>query len=498
MKKVTLFWPPIPNGPLNFVIYPSMGMAYLDSVLREKFEVQIVDANLLHPTIEFYKWYNEGKYGEERARGIEEGILKKMITITERTNPEILGVGSWTYNMPFIAEFTREFKARNPDIPLILGGINPTLIPDETLQTLPYVDYLVRGEGEYTFPELVQKITKKKSASKVKGVSFIKDKQIVHTENRPAIKNLDSLPFMDYDNFLGFDKWYKENGLDFIQVMTSRGCVANCSFCTVHQVWKSQRFYSDEYVLKQMSHMLDLYNFKNDIVAFMDDNFVASFEKTKRLIEKFKEKFPEYIWQIVDMRIDALSEGFLQYVRKKGCEFIGFGVESINASSLKFMNKTLNPEQYKRRVFNLLDTAEKLKIRTMLSSILGTPNETREEMLNQANFYVDIFNKHPHAGIDVEPLVVHPATPLWYKYKKGEMKIYKRPKGAPKRFYEGLFADKWDHLVEMVPNSYRIPNENMTKEEFESILKKIFEILFPLSENSRAGLIREKQYYIEV
>ena len=135
--KATIFWPPTPQGRWNFRIYPSMGCAYLDAVLREKYKVSVVDANIVHGnTAEFYKDYNKIHNPSKTVLDVWDDILNKLIKITEETNPDFLCVGSWSYNMPFIAEFTRNFKARNPNIPIILGGINPTLIPNETLKAL--------------------------------------------------------------------------------------------------------------------------------------------------------------------------------------------------------------------------------------------------------------------------------------------------------------------------------------------------------------------------
>lgn len=496
--KITLFWPPIPQGSWNFRIYPCLGSAYLDAVLRDRHDVSIIDSNIVHgKTAEFYKDYNENNTPSKKVLVIWDNIIMNLIKITERTQPEILCVGSWSYNMPVVAEFTRKFKARNPDIPIILGGANPTLIPNETLSALPYIDYLARGEGEETIVELVETIEKKRELKDVKGICFWKNNKIKHTPERGYIKKLDDLPFMDYENFIGFKDW-NSNPMEFLQVMTTRGCVGKCSFCTVYQIWKTERFYSPEYVNKQIKHLLDLYDYKEQKVAFMDDNFVVNLDKTKKLINTFREKYSDYVWQIIDMRVEAMSKEFFDYISKNKCEFVGFGVESIHTASLMFLNKTINSEEYKRKVFKILDYAQEGNIRTMLSSILGTPKESKKDMITQANFFVEVFNNYKDSNFDVAPLVIHPATDLWYKYKKNELGLYKRPRHSPKRFYEGMFADKWDHLLEFVPNAYRIESEKMKREEFESLLYNLIKNkLNPLTRVARKMLDREKIPLVE-
>lgn len=432
IKKITLFFPPIPNGIWAWLIYPSMGMAYLDAVLREKFDVTIVDSNLLHPTAEFYEKYNRLKY-PTRWKEIHPKILEKMIKITGKTQPDIVGVGSWSFNMSVVAEFLREFKARNPEIPLILGGITPTHMPTEVLELMPYIDYIGRGEGEYTLLELCQKLSENKSVNKVKGISFKnKEGKIVHTPDRPPIQNLNKMPLFDYENFLGFKKWNSPHRMHYLEVMTSRGCVAHCSFCSVAAFWGRERFYSDEYVIKQIKHLLDLYDFVENKIAWMDDNFVVHFSKTKKLLEKAHITFPEYKHQIIDMRIDSTYAGctpveFLQFAKKVKVEFAGFGMESLNSESLTFIHKTISPERYKNIVHKLLDLGEKNKIRIYLSGIIGLPNETKKDMIRQVNFFIDVFNNYKFGEGDVEPPCLHPGTKLWKEYLEGKIKVYKLP-----------------------------------------------------------------------
>jgi radical SAM superfamily enzyme YgiQ (UPF0313 family) len=500
INKVTLIFPPIPNGQWAWVIYPSMGMAYLDAVLRDKFDVTIVDSNLLHPTVEFYEEYNKLKY-PARWKEIHPKILKKIIKITEKTQPDILGIGSWSFNMSFVAEFIREFKARNPEIPIILGGITPTHMPTEVLELLPYIDYIVRGEGEITIQELLEKLSRNESVNRVKGISFRnKEGKIVHTPDRSPIKKLDQLPFFDYENFLGFKKWNSPPKMHYLEVMASRGCTANCSFCTVAAFWGRQRFYSDEYVIKQIKHLLDLYDFIENKIAWMDDNFVIQFNKTKRLLKKAHIIFPEYAHQLVDMRIESIHAGctpaeFLNFAKKVKVEFMGFGMESLNSNSLIFMNKTINLEKYKKIVYKLINLGEKYKIRIYLSGIIGLPNETKKDMIKQTNFYIDVFNNYKFGEFCAEPPCLHPGTKLWKEYLEGKIKVYRVLPESAKRWQESLFSEKYNHLIWMVPNAYRIANNKMNVEEFEYILYKIYRILIRLGNISREE--KQPRFFVE-
>jgi len=306
------------------------------------------------------------------------------------------------------------------------------------------------------------------------------------------IAELDMLPVMDYEDFLGFHDWNRRP-MEFAQVMASRGCVGRCSFCTVYQVWGAQRFYSPEYVIHQIRHLADLYPYENPTVAFMDDNFLVNLDRMKKLIGVFKDNFKDYKWQIVDMRVDAISKDFFDFIKSMDCEFVGFGVESVHCASLDFLNKTADAQAYKNKVFKILDLAEGMRIRTMLSSILGTPHETRADMIMQADFFIEVFNNYRYANFDVAPLVIHPRTDLWHAYKSKQIEVYKRPAHSPKRFYEGMFADKWDHLIEFVPNAYRVANTKMPRDEFEGLLNDLIKNrLNPLTRAARQRLDNER------
>lgn len=141
----------------------------------------------------------------------------------------------------------------------VLGGYHPTAIPDELLSH-PQVDIIVRGEGELTMKELVQK----GSPEGVLGVSFKKGKQIIHNPDRPLIGDLDSLPFPARHLRRQKDKdRMNSNGREFDVITMSRGCWGRCSFCCEPYMSKGRmRFRSPENIIKELFEIIAFHNEK--------------------------------------------------------------------------------------------------------------------------------------------------------------------------------------------------------------------------------------------
>jgi radical SAM superfamily enzyme YgiQ (UPF0313 family) len=456
MKKVVLFSP-----PPNFISsnhdcevaesHPCLCLMYIAKVLeKNNFEAIVVDSSL-----DSQKNPSLGKSPQ--------ALLLSLVKKVEKTRPDFLGVTTISYNMPFVAEFTKLFKARNQDIPLILGGVNPTLLPDETLSLFPHIDYLVRGEGEYTFLELIQKLEKNKSVNDVKGLSFWKDGKIVHTSNRPFIENLDNLPFIDFENYLEIPKNIK------FDLLTSRGCDKGCSFCSITPTQGGRfRFFSIDYLRKQIKHLLNLYGdkYKGNCtnLAFYDSYIFSDQARIRKMINMMKNDFPELHW-FSYARADCLSRELCRELKKSGYELAEMGIESIIPDTLKFLNKTPDPKSYIQKTKKILRILEEEKIQTYLSFIIGAPNETKEDMLKMRDFVNEQKVKQNTCSIGIGILMVFPGTNMWYKYLNNQITLFRVPVD------EGInpFGEKYSNLPWMTPGAFRVENKNMSNEDYAKI-----------------------------
>jgi len=128
---------------------------------------------------------------------------------------------------------------------IILGGSHATFFPEQILQHYPEIDYIVLGEGEYTFFELVKGLREKKDLRNISGIAFKENNNIIITSAREVIKNLDEIPFPAH-HFVQWHRYtpsgvdrrdWKATGRKYAVMITSRGCPYNCTYCSVIAFW---------------------------------------------------------------------------------------------------------------------------------------------------------------------------------------------------------------------------------------------------------------------
>jgi len=227
-----------------------------------------------------------------------------------------------------------EVKALDPSITTVVGGYHASLCPEDFDRE--YVDVIVHGEGETTFPDVVKALEKKGDLGEVAGITFRRDGRQVTTPARPLHRNLDSLPLPvrhlsdQYRRDYHFHFW--ENPYT---VETSRGCPYRCTFCSV---WKFHqlkcRFRSPERVVE------DLKTVKSNIICFVDDNFFQSFRRVERLYELIKEAgIKAQYW--AQLRSDSIVKrpDVVEKWAEIGLSSVLIGFEKFREDELKSVNK---------------------------------------------------------------------------------------------------------------------------------------------------------------
>lgn len=264
--------------------------------------------------------------------------------------------------------------AKENDITTILGGYHPTLVPDELLSH-PQVDMVVRGEGEHTMKELVQKDCPKS----VLGVSYKEDGNVIHNEDRPMIEDLDSLPFParhlrrhKYKNRMN------NNGREMDVICTSRGCWGRCSFCCEPVMNRSyQRFRSPENVMAELLEITSFHNGKPLRILVVDPNFMGDPERIHRLCDLLHRHKLDIQFSVM-MRVDSVAKN-PQLIRKM-CDsgFLEYelGIESPNLKDLKNTRKGITLEMQREAVRILRDNGANVSG----TFVIGLPGQTEEEI----------------------------------------------------------------------------------------------------------------------
>ena len=210
----------------------------------------------------------------------------------------------------------------------VIGGFFPTCNPEITFN-FGHVDYLVRGEGEVTFSELVDFFNGKSRLADIKGISYIRNSRIVHNPDRPPIEDLNVLPMPDYET-------YAKKYINFTEgsIYSSRGCSNNCLFCSIRQFWNGcNRARSVENTIKEIELLASM-GFEH--VNFKDETMNLNKKRTLDILERAKCNDVDF--KIKLMPCD-LPSGFLRKAVSCGVDCIQIGVESVVPVSIKEMRK---------------------------------------------------------------------------------------------------------------------------------------------------------------
>lgn len=338
-----------------------------------------------------------------------EKSVKKFIKILKKFNPDVVGIGAVSPTI-YSAWDTAELVKKYSDAKVVMGGDHVTFLPGETLYCCPYVDYIVRGEGEYTTADLLRSIEGKKKIEKVKGVSYRKGNKIVHNPPRPWIKNLDKLPH---------PAWHLVDMYKYIQMVgrsglfvSSRGCTQGCSFCVSSRKlglkWRSR---SAKSVANEMMELASKYP-KLDNLVSIDDNFMMEMDRVEKICDiLIKNKFSKP-W-ICQGRADTIVEGrerLLNKMKKAGCFVIQIGVESPFKDRLKAISKGIVESQAIKAVKLARDAG--LAVRA--TYLFGFEDETIEKMRSTFDFAKNVAKSE---AVQFAILTAFPGTPYFEKVK---------------------------------------------------------------------------------
>ncbi|MEE9585760.1 MAG: radical SAM protein [Nitrososphaerales archaeon] len=264
--------------------------------------------------------------------------------------------------------------AKKKGIVTVLGGFHPTAIPDELLSH-KQVDMVVRGEGELTMRELVQK----GSPEGILGISYKENNNIIHNPDRPLIYDLDSLPFparhLRRQKYIG----PMSKGREVDEIHMSRGCWGRCTFCCEPSMSRSRhRYRSPENVIEEVDQIYNVIHKRKPLYILMGDpNFMGDAKRVDRFCDLLSElKFDIEFNTMV--RADSVARN--PEVVRKMCEnnitHFCMGIESPNLKDLKITHKGINNEIQKRAIQIIRDAGGV----AAATFVIGLPNQSEEEI----------------------------------------------------------------------------------------------------------------------
>lgn len=340
--------------PTTKMVLPPLGLAYLAACLeRAKIEVAIIDANAENLT--------------------PPEVVKKVLI----SKTDLVGIGAVTNTINEAWKIAQQIKKKK-NIPIVLGGIHPTVLPVESLKK-DFIDMVICGEGENALVELASG----KPKSKIAGLSFKKNQKIIHNQPSLLLKNLDLLP-LPARHLLPMEKYGSIGArrTPYTTLISSRGCPYSCSFCSTRKIsGRLFRLRSSKSVILEIDHLVKTYGVRE--INIVDDNFTldkARVEQICRLL--IKRGYDLILKNGNGVRIDSLTYPLLKLMKKAGWHLLAFGIESGNQAILDQNNKGLKLT----KVRQVIGWCQKLGIETEGFFIIGLPGETPETIQETIDF----------------------------------------------------------------------------------------------------------------
>ena len=343
---------------------------------------------LISPTIDTQKRTNKGLMMPQLALYILEGLtpIEHEVKIIEEEIADIdlnedcnlVGISCMTANAPRAYELCKEFKKRGKTV--VLGGVHPTILPDEALQ---YANSVVVGEAEGVWKTL------------------LKDFQ----DDRLKKKYHDPLPDLDAYVPKDFSKIISKRLFQLFPIMTTRGCPYNCDFCCVTNLFgKKIRHIPVENVVQDIKES----GAKN--FMFLDDNIIGHPAYAKALFKAIKPLKIKWVGQ-ASVSLLVNDDELIKLAADSGCKALFFGIESVYEKQLETMRKAIKEIKDLEKAFQKI---KKIGILIHASMVFGFDNDSKETFIETARFLI----KNKVSSVSFNILTPYPGTKIYNDLKK--------------------------------------------------------------------------------
>jgi anaerobic magnesium-protoporphyrin IX monomethyl ester cyclase len=299
----------------------------------------------------------------------------------------------------YALEFARKVRAEAPSVPLVWGGVHPTLLPEQTAAS-ELVDVVVRGEGEPVVGPLADRLAAREPLDDVPGVTFAADDTVVSTPDADLI-DLNTIPVeLPYDLLELED--YPTLQAGRVHIQTSRGCPGRCGFCYNtgfnRRHWRGK---SPERVVAEMAFVRRRFPHVR-IIDPVDDNFFVDRTRVEAICEGVLKQDLKVAWR-ANCRFDYLARydgDFVSLLERSGCMELDFGGESGATAMQQLVCKDVTREQILASVENMRRHAP--TIDPFVSWLSGLPGETYADMEKTFDLMDEMATANPrtqHYGI---------------------------------------------------------------------------------------------------
>lgn len=340
--RIALINPPVESRYVHSIDEP-LGILYLAAQLKDKHDVLIIDSFSHNLTVE------------------------ETVDICLEFDVDIVGVSTvFSTSYKTSQEICQKVKKASPAVITVLGGNTATFMAQE-LVLFPFIDYVVRGESDISFPELVDILSSDGNVAQVKGITYSRDAHVISNANQPIVKELDSLPFPARELLPGAEMYPKS-------ILSTRGCAYGCIYCSTAAFWgKGFRMRGVDNIIKEIESLAS--EGALTYFSFADDCFTLVPKRAMEICKRIREMDLGVEWSCTG-RIETINDELLKSLRGAGCISIFFGIESGSERILKELNRRYTRDEV-IKVYNLCIEND---IKPYFSFIVGLPSETTQDV----------------------------------------------------------------------------------------------------------------------
>jgi radical SAM superfamily enzyme YgiQ (UPF0313 family) len=347
---------------------------------------------------------------------VQRRVRETVTRLVRDVDPEVVGLSIMTFQRPTAARIMDLMRSLKPGAKIVVGGYDPSLAP-EAYEAMS-VDYLIRGEGEVTFRELLRAIERGSGFENISGLTYRTANGWVHNPVRPP-HGLESgeihLPRRDARVLKGYT--FLGRQVDVIE--TSRGCTYDCSFCSIIEM-RGRNFFTYSFD-RVLADIRDAREHGARTIFLVDDNIMLNVRRFEALCEAIIEAGLhdiDYFVQAMTSSIANHGETLAPLMKRAGFRYVFLGIENILEGDLEFLRATAkntardNGHTTGNATLQAIDYLHRNQMYVVGGLIVGNPGDTRESIeanLEFARRYVDWpYIQHP---------TPYPRTPMTKNFR---------------------------------------------------------------------------------
>ncbi|MBO0695996.1 MAG: B12-binding domain-containing radical SAM protein [Verrucomicrobia bacterium] len=336
--------------------------------------------------------------------------------------PDVVGLSVMTFQRETAKKIIALVRKLRPGAWIVVGGYDPSLAPEAYTDT-ELVDFIIRGEGEITFRELIRALENKAGYGLIRGLSYRCGNRFAHNDDRP-VSRLDGGSIVLPNRGARVLSGYTMIGRQVDVVETSRGCTFDCSFCSIIEM-RGRNFHTYSFD-RVLADIRDAHEHGARAIFLVDDNItlnVSRFEALCQAIVDARLNSIDYIVQAMTSSIANHGERLAPLMRKAGFRYVFLGIENILDQDLAFLravskNTGRDGGRKSNATIKAIDYIHQNRMFVVGGLIVGNPDDTRESIeanLEFARRYVDWpYIQHP---------TPYPKTPMTADFRNRNLII---------------------------------------------------------------------------